>query len=359
MEEVKASALPPPLQYELRQLIILLAERRHILLADGIPVLRRRHHRLHGYLREAQIRQMPHILREIEVGVGKCPSDEIPDSVTGPRHLLEPGHYGVVGALAARSGAHPVVDLLAPVYGEDYIAHLPVGEFKYLIGQERAVGGESEAELLIMLSLQASAVLHQRLDHGPVHQRLAEEVHLEIAPVSRAPHQEVQRSLTHLEAHEASPVTVIGSLICEAVRAAQITVVGYIEAQRLDYGLPASEVVHGPRILVLRKKRSGGPKGEYLVQPLCKLLLRIPGIELCLPAEPVRDILSVNGRGILTSPGRYDTLHLRDQIIDHLVHHMYGAAVDIHDYAQSVTYILMDHCAPPRTKTRQLPHCPL
>ena len=73
MEKVESLSLFFTLYHLRRQPVVFLPQRRKILLPDCIVVLRPCHHRLHGYLPEAQIRQMQHVSGEVQIVAGKCP----------------------------------------------------------------------------------------------------------------------------------------------------------------------------------------------------------------------------------------------------------------------------------------------
>ena len=75
------------------------------------------------------------------------------------------------------------MDLLAAVQGQDHVVHLLVAELGDLVIQQHAVGGEGEAEVLVVDGLQGAGVPDQLLDHVPVHEGLAaEEVHFQVHP---------------------------------------------------------------------------------------------------------------------------------------------------------------------------------
>ena len=70
---------------------------------------------------------------------------------------------------------------LAAVDAHDDVLHLAVGEFNHIVVNIDAVGGQREAETLMMRRFQTAAVADEFFDDLPVHQRLAaEEVHLQI-----------------------------------------------------------------------------------------------------------------------------------------------------------------------------------
>ena len=97
--------------------------------------------------------------------------------------------------------------------------HLLVAELRHLIVQQDAVGGQGEAEILVVDGLLGAGIGHQVFHHLPVHQRLtAEEVHLQIDAGAGLGDQKVQGLLAHLKGHEGS-LTVVLALAGEAVLA--------------------------------------------------------------------------------------------------------------------------------------------
>ena len=116
-----------------RQPVVLLQDRRHILSTDRVGLLLIRHHRLHGKLLKAKIRQMLHILREVQVIMGERAAGIIIELSSAVRKLLEFGNDLVVAALSAPMRAHPVVHLPAPVDAEHHVRHFPIQEFLDLV----------------------------------------------------------------------------------------------------------------------------------------------------------------------------------------------------------------------------------
>ena len=132
---------------------------------------------------------------------------------------LELGHDLLPAAVAGVVHPVAVVNFLAPVQAQNHVVALPVGKFHDLFIQEDAVGGEGEAEVLVVDGLQAPGVAHQLLDHIKVHQRFAaEEVHLQVLPGAGVLNEEVQRPLAHLQGHN-RPLAVVLALARKAVGA--------------------------------------------------------------------------------------------------------------------------------------------
>ena len=105
-----------------------------------------------------------------------------------------------------------------------------------------------------MRLLQGTAVGHQLLHHIPVHQRLsAEEIHLQVNPVSGVGHQEIQGLLSHLVGHKGSSSVVL-ALLGEAVLAGQVAVVGNVEAERLHHRFSLLKINYIVLVDVCRKE---------------------------------------------------------------------------------------------------------
>ena len=111
----------------------------------------------------------------------------------------------------------------------------PVAEVDHVVVDEHAVGGEGEAEILVVLLFDAPGVGHQVLHHLEVHQGLAaEEVHLQVPPGAGIFDEEVQGPLAHLKGHH-RPLAVVLTLAGEAVGAVEVAGVGNVQAQSLHH----------------------------------------------------------------------------------------------------------------------------
>ena len=115
MEEIKIIFLSMSAHHLRRQLVVLLAERRNVLFPDGIGLFRSRHHRLHGDLLEAQIRQMQHVLGKIQVVAGKGSAHVVIVLIPAFSQLLELRHNQIVAAVSVSEGTHFVIDLFTSV----------------------------------------------------------------------------------------------------------------------------------------------------------------------------------------------------------------------------------------------------
>ena len=115
MEEIEIIFLSMAAHHLRGQLIILLTNHRNILFPERVGLFRSRHHRLHGNLFEAQIRQMQHILSEIQVIPGKGSSHIIIVLIPALRQLLELGHNQIIASVAVPERTHFIIDFLTAV----------------------------------------------------------------------------------------------------------------------------------------------------------------------------------------------------------------------------------------------------
>ena len=188
--------------------------------------------------------------------------------------------------------------------------------------------------------LQAPAVGHKVLHHLPVHQGLpSEEIHLQVHPVSRGSHQEIQRLLSHLIAHDGAP-SVIFSLFREAVPAGQVAVMGHVQAQRLHHRLTVLKISYVFLVNILRKKLLRFRQLQDLIHGFRKLLLpegadgsrfQKPFLHACQHLLLFPDAFSIQ------------LLRLRQDLINTIVHNMHASAVHIHHDVVAVISVLMYH----------------
>ena len=124
---------------------------------------------------------MQDVVGEIRVGVGVSAADVIITFAAASCELLKLRDDGIIAAAPLIVYAEAVVHFLAAVDAHDDVLHLTVGEFDHIVVNIDAVGGQREAETLMMRRFQTAAVADEFFDDFPVHQRLAaEEVHLQI-----------------------------------------------------------------------------------------------------------------------------------------------------------------------------------
>ena len=219
----------------------MLEEFGQVLLGEGPGFARRAHHRLHAQLGKAQIGHVENVVGKVHIVMG----EGSPHIVTLVSPLLdkplELGDDDVIAPHPSQVLPQPVVDLLPAVQAEDHVVHLPVAERCHLVVQQHAVGGEGEAELLVVDGLLGPGIGHQVLDHLPVHQGLApEEVHLQVHPATRAGNEKVQGLLAHGKGHQ-PPVPVVVPLAGKAVVAVEVAGVGHVQAHGLEHGLGVLE----------------------------------------------------------------------------------------------------------------------
>ena len=335
MEKIESPSLSAAPCHLHGKLIIFFLQRRQIRLGNSVWIRGFRHHRLHGNLLKAQIRQMQHILRKVQIVVG-----------VGSPHIVFflPPAFGcfykfrdnaVIASLTAPEGPHPVVDFLSPVDAQYNVVHLPIGKFQYLIVQKHAVCGKGETKFLSPGLFQTSAIGHQILYHLPVHQGLSpKEIHLQVDPVPGMLHQKIQGLFPHVKAHQ-RPSPMVLSLSCKAIPAGQVTVVGDVEAECLHHCLALFKVkniilidIRGEQLPVLFQLQN-------LIHSLGNLLLR---------AGNARQIQHRSLYGIrILDALLYQRLYQRNHCVNNIVHHMDGSAVHIHHYIVAITFILMYH----------------
>ncbi len=243
--EGDGAALLVPFQHFPGQQLVLVLDHLQVLRRQGRRVPRGADHRLHGELGEAQVRHMEEVLRKVRVPVGEGAPHIVPGPAPGLHQLLEFGDDAVIAAVSGVVHPEGVVDFFPPVQGEDHVVHLPVGKVDHVLVNQHPVGGEGEAEALVMGLLLGPGIGHQVLHHLPVHQGLAaEEVHLQIRPGPGMGNEKIQGLPAHLEAHE-GPAAMTGirsmvvSLAGEAVGAVEVAGVGHVEAEGLYYAAGA------------------------------------------------------------------------------------------------------------------------
>ena len=119
---------------------------------------------------------------EVRVRVSEGAAHVIILAFPGFHQLLELGHDLIPAAVPGVVHPETVVHFLAPVQGQNHVAAFPVGKIDHVVINEHAVGGEGEAEILVVLLLNASCVCDKLFHHIPVHQRLAsEEIDFQVA----------------------------------------------------------------------------------------------------------------------------------------------------------------------------------
>ena len=117
--------------------------------------------------------------------------------------LAEVGYNEVVASVSLVIYAEAVVDFLSAVKAQDHIVALAVGPLDDFIRDTHSVCGQCEAEVFVLLLLNASCIRDELLADFEVHEGLsAKKVHFQIPSETRVLHQKVQRPLAGLKAHE-------------------------------------------------------------------------------------------------------------------------------------------------------------
>ena len=264
--------------------------------------------------------------------MGKRTTHVVVLPLTCLHQLLKLGHDPIPTAVARIVYAETVVDLLAPIEAQHHVAALAVGKIDHIVVDLQAVGGEGKAEILMFLLLNGAGIGHQVLHHLEVHQRLtAEEVHLQVAAAAGVLHKEIQRTLTHLKAHDGT-LTVILALTCKAVGAVEVAGMGHMEAQGLH---------HTRRLfLQLTCHRLKGVGGKELSR-----LLQGNHLSIALGKVSLRNVLTA--AVFLLHGGEDLFLRMRfkqtDDVVGHLVHHMDSPRTHIQHHIVTAQFILMNH----------------
>ena len=76
---------------------------------------------------------MKHILRKVQIVVGKGTSHIVIHLVSALRNLLKFRYYHLIASLSAAEGAHFIMYLLTSVDAQNNIRHFPVGKFQNVI----------------------------------------------------------------------------------------------------------------------------------------------------------------------------------------------------------------------------------
>ena len=300
------------------QLFILGIHLGQILPLDGKGVVQGAAGGLYRDVAEAQRGQVHHVLGEVQILPGEGAPDIVVLGAPARHQLLELGHDHVIAALAVDGGAHVVVHILPAIQGQDHVGHLPVDVVDVLVAEQDAVGGDGEAEALVVLLLQRPGVLHGALYRVHGHQGLAaEEVHLDVPALAGLLHHPVDGLLGRFKVHGHA---VAGAEVAgggEAIAAAQVAVVGHVETQGLHHRLAGQ--LHGllrVDILVVGEQQALVLKAPQLLPGLLQLLGGILGQLLGQRLRHLR------GHGPLLPHGG-------QQPIAHFVQHMDRAAVHV------------------------------
>ena len=306
-----------PVQQLPGQVLVLLQNAGQVLLLEGVVILGIAHHRLHRHVAEALVSDVDDVLGEIPVVTGEGTTQVVVLVTTSSHQLLELGENYIVAALAVDGGAHVVVDLRAAIQREHGVGHVLVDVIDGLIVQQDAVGGDGEPEVLVVLLLQGTGVVHGGLDGVHGHEGLAaEEVHLDVVALAGAGDDEVNGLLggLHIHGHAVAGTEVAGG--GKAVLATQVAVVGDVEAQGLDGG-------------ILLHEHSGLRVDVGIVREEKPLLLQL--VEIVPGAvERLAVVLGQLGSHLVGAVLCHGAVQQGQQVVSGLVQHMHGTAVHIH-----------------------------
>ena len=186
-----------------------------------------------------------------------------------------------------------------------------------------------------MRLLQASAICNQILNNLPVHQRFsAEKVYLKIYSAAGVGYQEIQRLLADFKAHQRSSAMIF-ALFCKAVLTGEVTVMGNVQAQCLDYSLALFEIADIFFIDVFCKQ-------DIILRQLQNLLYRLTHLVVAVGQLLTGFHCRCHGIHIPNAAGN-KLFRQRDYIINHIVYNMHAAAVDVHNDIIAVVLILVYH----------------
>ena len=178
---------------------------------------------------------MDNIVGEVGIVVSICTTNVVALTATALNQLLEVRHDGVVATLTGIVYTEVVVNILSTVERENHVVALLVKELHHLVGEDHAIGGVGEAEVLASLALNLSCILNEALYHVEVKRGLtAEEVNLKVTAAAGVLHKEIKSTLTNLKGHKGS-VALILTLTCEAVGAVKVAGMSNVKAERLNH----------------------------------------------------------------------------------------------------------------------------
>ena len=329
--EGKGASFLLALDHFLCEYLVLLEDLRHILFGERVRIVGRTYHGLHAKLSKAEVSHVEYIVREINVVVSKGAANVVILAAARLYEFLELRHYLIVASVARVIAAEMVVDLFSSVKAENYVAHLLVEKIYYLVVDKDSVSGKREAEVLVMLLLDASRVSHELLDNVPVHQRLAaEEVNLKVVASARVFDKEVKGALAYLKAHK-SAIALILALTCKAIGAVEVAGVCNVQAESL-YDLAVILVIAGKLlVLVNREQLSCLLERGDIVDALKHLALVYVGQMLVSLKHSCYYLFC-----------RMALIHFYN-IVSHLVNGMYRSACGVKNDVISVKFILMYH----------------
>ena len=142
-------------------------------------------------------------------------------------------HYRFVAAVAAGIRTHIVMNFLASVQAEHQGNPLFIQEAKLLVSQQHRIGSQRQFDFLAGFLLSASHVGSQLFYHFKIHQRLAaKKVDFQMTATAAFFQEKINSFFAYFRRHQASAMSEVAST-GKAVAAAQIAVMGHMQAQRL------------------------------------------------------------------------------------------------------------------------------
>ena len=278
---------------------------------------------------------MEQVVGEIGVVMGEGAAHVVALTAAGLDQLLELGHNAVIAAAACNILAETVVDLLAAIQRKNHVVALFVGPLNDFIGDADAVGGQGEAEVLAFFFFNAASIGNQLFADLKVHQRFAaEKVNLQVVAGAAVLHQEIQRTLAGLKAHQAG-LAVELALGGKAVFAVQIAGVGHMQAECLDNGGTILEVKGMVSVNIFGKQLAIGLQFFDIVKAVVDVFGGHFGMVSIFLCQQVGSFCA-GVAGIDQSDGG----------IRQFVYGVNAAAVDIQHNVVAVEFILMDHTIP-------------
>ena len=306
-------------QHVVGQQLILVEQLGQVLLGQGLGGVRRGDNRLHGQLGKAEVvGHVEQVLRKINVVMRKRAAHIVALAAARLDELLELRHDAVIAAVAREVDAEAVIDLLAAIQRQNNVVAFFIAPVNDFVGDADAVGRHREAEVFVVLFLDAACIGNQLLADLKVHQRFAaEEIDLEVAAGAGVFDEEIQRALAGLEAHETG-LAVELALRGEAVAAIQVAGVGDVQAECLDNVGAVFEVKGVVGVGVGRKQLARGGQLVDVVEHVADVSGGHIGAVRVLFGEGCSSLLPA---AALVDQG--------DGVIGDVIHRMHAAAVDI------------------------------
>ena len=269
------------------------------------------------------IKHVLHVGGKVQVVPGKGAADIVFFPVPVGHAVLQVLHDLVIGAFSVHIGTHAVMHFLPAVQGQDE-ADVVVGEiFHLLLIQQHAVGGEGHFDFLVVFLFLLMDVINGLLHHMPVHERFAaEEIQFAVFSGAAVGNEEIHASSCHVKGHEHAPLAV-AALPCKAVLAAEIAVMGNVQAQRLD----DRPVFNGHFIVGVHRR-----KEDFLLNQFIQVIHHF-----------IQFLFLIGRRQIGQHHITVFSVIKFQYLICYVIHHMNNAAVYIHHNVHAVLTETMNH----------------